>query len=134
MRSSGTCGRSSCGSCCENLEDCRSRRACRLLVAGGLYYRSHQQSKRLTDKDTVVLADFSNSTGDPVFDDTLKTALSVALNQSPFLNVLSENKVADTLQLMTRPARDETDARIGARALPACGQQGIHCRFNWQPG
>ena len=44
-----------------------------LLAAGGLYYRSHQQSKRLTDKDTIVLADFANSTGDAVFDDTLKT-------------------------------------------------------------
>jgi serine/threonine protein kinase/tetratricopeptide (TPR) repeat protein len=73
------------------------------LIAGGLYYRLHK-AKPLTDKDTVVLADFSNSTGDPVFDDTLKTALSVSLNQSPFLNVLSENKVAATLKLMTRPA------------------------------
>src|SRR5580658_2176873 len=72
------------------------------LIAGGLYYRS-RRPKPLTDKDTVVLADFANSTGDPVFDDTLKTALSVALNQSPFLNVLSENKVAATLKLMTRP-------------------------------
>jgi hypothetical protein len=51
-----------------------------------------------------VLADFANSTGDPVFDDTLKTALNVALNQSPFLNVLSENKVAATLKLMSHPA------------------------------
>ena len=73
------------------------------LVAGGLYYRLHQ-GKRLTEKDTIVLADFANSTGDPVFDDTLKTALSVALNQSPFLNVLSDNKVSATLQLMARPA------------------------------
>jgi len=72
------------------------------LIAGGLYYRSHR-TKPLTDKDTVVLADFDNSTGDPVFDNTLKTALSVALNQSPFLNVLSDNKVAATLKLMTRP-------------------------------
>jgi len=71
------------------------------LIAGGLYHSSHR-AKPLTDKDTIVLADFSNSTGDPVFDDTLKTALSVALNQSPFLNVLSENKVAATLKLMTR--------------------------------
>ena len=46
----------------------------------------------------------------PIFDDTLKTALSVALNQSPFLNVLSDNKVADTLQQMTRPPEHETDA------------------------
>ncbi len=72
-----------------------------LLVAGGFYYRA-QHGKRLTDKDTVVLTDFSNSTGDPVFDDTLKTALSVALNQSPFVNVLSENKVAEALQQMIR--------------------------------
>jgi len=72
-------------------------------LAASLYYRSHQQSKPLTDKDTIVLADFANSTGDAVFDDTLKTALSVSLNQSPFLNVLSENKVAATLKLMTRP-------------------------------
>ena len=73
------------------------------ILAGGIYYRT-RQTKRLTDKDTVVLADFANSTGDAVFDDTLKTALSVSLNQSPFLNVLSENKVAETLQEMTRPA------------------------------
>ena len=75
-----------------------------LLVAGGLYYRSHQQSNRLTEKDTIVLADFANSTGDAVFDDTLKQALSVALNQSPFLNVLSDSEVAKNLKLMTRPA------------------------------
>jgi eukaryotic-like serine/threonine-protein kinase len=74
-----------------------------LLVAGGLYYRSHQQSKSLTEKDTIVLADFANSTGDQIFDDTLKTALNVSLKQSPFLNVLSDSEVAKTLQLMTRP-------------------------------
>jgi eukaryotic-like serine/threonine-protein kinase len=72
------------------------------LIAGGLYYRS-QRSKPLTDKDAVVLADFANRTGDPVFDDTLKTALSISLNQSPFLNVLADNKLAATLKLMTRP-------------------------------
>ena len=73
------------------------------LIAGGLYYRGHP-TKALTEKDTVVLADFANRTGDAVFDDALKTALSVALKQSPFLNVLPENKVATTLQLMDRPA------------------------------
>jgi serine/threonine protein kinase/Tfp pilus assembly protein PilF len=72
------------------------------LIGGGLYYRSHQ-AKALTDKDTIVLADFANSTGDPVFDDTLKQALTVSLNQSPFLNVLAENKVTATLKLMARP-------------------------------
>ena len=73
------------------------------LIGGGLYYRSHQ-TKALTEKDTIVLADFTNRTGDAVFDDTLKQALNVALNQSPFLNVLSDNKVAATLQMMARPA------------------------------
>ncbi len=72
------------------------------LVAGGFYYRSHQRA-RLTETDSIVIADFANSTGDPVFDDTLKTALTVALHQSPFLNVLSDDKIAATLKLMTRP-------------------------------
>jgi eukaryotic-like serine/threonine-protein kinase len=74
-----------------------------LLTGGGLYLRTHR-AKPLTDKDTVVLADFANSTGDEVFDDALKTALAVSLNQSPFLNVLDDNKVAAQLKLMERPA------------------------------
>jgi hypothetical protein len=61
-------------------------------IGGALYFRSRQTTHRLTEKDTIVLSDFANSTGDAVFDDTLKTAFSVALNQSPFLNVLPENK------------------------------------------
>ena len=77
-----------------------------VAIAGTFYFRSRQTkpATKLTEKDTIVLADFANSTGDAVFDDTLKTALSVALNQSPFLNVLPENKVAATLKLMSRPA------------------------------
>ncbi|MGB0031476.1 MAG: protein kinase, partial [Candidatus Sulfotelmatobacter sp.] len=74
-----------------------------LLVAGGFYYRS-RRNKPLSHKDTIVLSDFANSTGDPVFDDTLKTALSVSLRQSPFLNVLTDSQVAKTLQQMTQPA------------------------------
>jgi eukaryotic-like serine/threonine-protein kinase len=74
-----------------------------LLGASGLYYRSHR-IQTLTEKDAIVLADFANSTGDVVFDDTLKTALNVSLRQSPFLNVLSDGEVAKTLQEMTRPA------------------------------
>ena len=73
------------------------------LIGGWLYYRAHG-SKYLTDKGTVVVADFSNSTGDPVFDDTLKTALTVALRQTPFLNLLSDERVGETLNFMTRPA------------------------------
>jgi|HubBroStandDraft_1064217.scaffolds.fasta_scaffold04450_3 eukaryotic-like serine/threonine-protein kinase len=74
-----------------------------LVVAGGLYYRSRQR-QRLTEKDTIVLGDFANSTGDAIFDDTLKTALNISLRQSPFLNVLPDSRVMKTLQLMTRPA------------------------------
>jgi serine/threonine protein kinase/Tfp pilus assembly protein PilF len=73
-----------------------------LLVAAGLYYHSRRNNP-LTDKDTIVLADFANSTGDAVFDDTLKTALSVSLRQSPFLNMLSDSEAAKVLQQMTRP-------------------------------
>jgi serine/threonine protein kinase/tetratricopeptide (TPR) repeat protein len=87
-----------------------------VAMAGAFYFRSRQTAHRLTDKDTIVLADFANSTGDPVFDDTLKTALSVSLNQSPFLNVLPENKVAATLKLMTRP-RDTKLTRDVAREV-----------------
>ena len=78
-----------------------------VLVAAGLYYRSYK-SKNLTEKDTIVVTDFANSTGDAVFDDTLKTALSVSLRQSPFLNVLSGSEVAKSLRLMARAA----DARL----------------------
>jgi len=73
------------------------------LIAGGLYYHSRQK-QRLTERDTIVLADFANSTGDKVFDSTLNQALSITLNQSPFLNVLSGDAVRKTLQSMTRTA------------------------------
>lgn len=72
-----------------------------LVMATVLYYLS-RPGKRLTEKDTVVLTDFDNSTGDPVFDDTLKTALAVSLRQSPFINVLPNSQVASTLKLMAR--------------------------------
>jgi len=58
---------------------------------------------KLTDADTVVLADFANSTGDPVFDDALRQGLSSQLEQSPFLNLLSDERIAQTLSLMTQP-------------------------------
>ena len=73
-----------------------------LLIAGGLYYRS-RSSKQLAEKDTIVLGDFTNTTGDSVFDDTMKQALSVSLRQSPYLNVLSDDKVVATLRMMTKP-------------------------------
>ena len=73
-----------------------------LAVGARLYLVRRAQA--LTEKDTVVLADFANSTGDAIFDDTLKTALNISLRQSPFLNVLPDSEVAKTLQLMTRPS------------------------------
>jgi pentatricopeptide repeat protein len=72
------------------------------VVVGMLYWRSHRPL-HLSEKDTVVLADFANSTGDPVFDGTLKQALAIQLEQSPFLNVLSDKLVSDTLKLMNHP-------------------------------
>jgi eukaryotic-like serine/threonine-protein kinase len=73
-----------------------------LAVVGWLLFS--RKAHALTDNDTIVLADFDNKTGDTIFDDTLKTALSVSLRQSPFLNVLPESEVATTLQQMTHPA------------------------------
>ena len=74
-----------------------------LIIAGALYYRS-LRNLTLSEKDTIVLGDFANSTGDPVFDDTLKQGLSMTLLQSPFLNILSDDQIAATLKQMTRPA------------------------------
>jgi serine/threonine protein kinase/tetratricopeptide (TPR) repeat protein len=74
------------------------------VVIGALYYRRSYHPSQLTDDDTIVLADFANDTGDAVFDGTLKTALGVALRQSPFLSLLSDEKVRATLKLMNRPA------------------------------
>ena len=96
------------------------------LVAGGLYFRSRHAAP-LTEKDTIVLSDFTNTTGDAIFDDTLKTALNVSLRQSPFLNVLSDSEVAKTLQQMTRPADTkltpgvarELCQRVGSKAYIA---------------
>ncbi len=73
-----------------------------LALATVVYFYFHRAPK-LTDKDTIVLGDFANSTGDPIFDDALKQALTSSLRQSPFLNVLSDNRVSQTLRLMTRP-------------------------------
>jgi serine/threonine protein kinase/Tfp pilus assembly protein PilF len=93
-----------------------------LLVAGGLYYLSNQ-SKRLTEKDTIVVSDFANSTGDAIFDDTLKTALNVSLLQSPFLNVLSDSGVTKTLQQMTRPASTKLTPEVARELCQRAGSK-----------
>jgi len=72
------------------------------LIAGALYYRSHRP-KPLTDKDTVVLGDFANATGDAVFDGTLRQGLAAQLEQSPFLSLVSDERIAQTLTLMNQP-------------------------------
>ena len=82
-----------------------------VALAAGSYFYFHRTPK-LTDKDTIVLSDFTNTTGDPVFDDTLKTALSVSLRQSPFLNVLPDSEVAN-LATDDPPSQDETHPRFG---------------------
>ena len=92
-------------------------------IGGGFYFRSRQATHRLTEKDTIVVADFANSTGDAVFDETLKQALSVALNQSPFLNVLSESKVAATLQMMSRPAGAKLTPEVARELCQRAGSK-----------
>jgi eukaryotic-like serine/threonine-protein kinase len=81
------------------------------LVAGGLNWRSHRAAK-LTDKDTIILADFDNKTGDSMFDDTLRQGLSVQLEQSPFLKLVSERKMNEVLKLMGRPAGDRLTSEV----------------------
>jgi hypothetical protein len=96
------------------------------VIAGVLYIHARLANK-LTGQDTIVLADFANSTGDPIFDDTLKQALTLTLKQSPFLNILPESKISKTLKLMTReptavltPAvASELCQRAGSKAFVA---------------
>jgi serine/threonine protein kinase/tetratricopeptide (TPR) repeat protein len=92
-----------------------------VLVAGGLYFRSRQSAK-LTEKDSVLIADFVNTTGDAVFDGTLKQALAVQLEQSPYLNIVPESKIRETLSLMGKSA-DERITNDVAREI--CQRQGI---------
>jgi eukaryotic-like serine/threonine-protein kinase len=78
------------------------------LIAAGFYLRSRPaghlaKGVPLTEKDSVLLADFVNKTGDPVFDDALQQALTIELNQSPFLNIVSDRKIEETLRLMGQP-------------------------------
>ncbi|HTZ94770.1 MAG TPA: serine/threonine-protein kinase [Terriglobales bacterium] len=94
-----------------------------ILTSGGLYYYRSHRSKPLTEKDTIVLADFANSTGDPVFDDTLKTALNVSLRQSPYLNVLSDSEVTKTLQQMTRPGDTKLTPEIAREVCQRAGSR-----------
>jgi serine/threonine protein kinase/predicted Zn-dependent protease len=74
-----------------------------IAAAGSAYFVIHRRAPRLTDKDTIVLADFTNTTGDPVFDGTLRQGLSAQLEQSPFLSLISDQRISETLALMSQP-------------------------------
>jgi eukaryotic-like serine/threonine-protein kinase len=95
-----------------------------VLIAAALYFRSHSATP-LTGKDTVVLADFANTTGDPVFDGTLKQALGVDLEQSPYLQVIPQSRVQQTLGFMGRQPNErltndvarELCQRVGSKAM-----------------
>jgi eukaryotic-like serine/threonine-protein kinase len=108
-----------------------------ITLLGGAYLLFHR-GHVLTEKDTVVLADFANSTGDPVFDDALKQALAVQLAQSPLLNILSDHRVNETLREMGRPPGErltndvarEICQRVGSKAFLAGSIAQIGSRFN----
>jgi DNA-binding winged helix-turn-helix (wHTH) protein/tetratricopeptide (TPR) repeat protein len=91
-------------------------------IAAGAYFFT-RRAPILTGQDTIVLADFANSTGDAIFDDTLKTALHVSLRQSPFMNVLSESEVTRSLQLMTRPAGTKLTPEVARELCQRAGSK-----------
>lgn len=82
------------------------------VTAWSLSHRESTMRPKLTEKDTIVLADFDNKSGDPVFDDTLRQGLSVELQQSPFLTLISDRKIQRTLALKGQPK----DARLNSEA------------------
>jgi len=93
------------------------------LLAGGGWYWSKHRGPKLTEKDTIVLADFANTTGDAVFDETLRQGLAAQLDQSPFLNILSRQKVLDTLKLMGRPASERLTPEIARDLCQRAGSK-----------
>ena len=88
-----------------------------LLVAAGLYFNS-RKARALTMQDSIVVADFANTTGDEIFDGTLRQALAVDLGQSPYLNVVSDRRVAAALKEMEKPVA--RGCRVKSRARFAC--------------
>jgi hypothetical protein len=92
------------------------------LVVGGWLFFS-RKAHTLTDKDTIVLADFTNTTGDEVFDDTLRQALAVELGQSPFLKILSEDKVRQTLREMTRSPSERLTRDLAREVCQRAGSK-----------
>ena len=92
------------------------------MVLAIVWYLKHTSAATLTEKDTIVLADFANTTGDPVFDGTLKQALAVQLEQSPFLNIFSDQRVREALRFMNRSPDERVTKQI---AREICERQGL---------
>jgi eukaryotic-like serine/threonine-protein kinase len=84
-----------------------------VVALAGLSYFYFHRAPKLTDKDTIVLADFTNTTGDAVFDDTLRQGLAVQLEQSPFLSLISDNRIQQTLRLMGQPPDKKLTPEVG---------------------
>ena len=95
-----------------------------ILVAAGLYHRLHL-GKQINDKDTIVLADFANATGDTVFDGTLRQGLSVQLDQSPFLRIISDQQIQQTLPLMGQPADAKLTPTISRELCQRTGSAAV---------
>jgi len=97
-----------------------------ILIAGAatIYALTHQPKPALTANDRILIADFSNSTGDTVFDDALKQALSVSLSQSPYLNILSDTKIRGILKLMTKPAETKLTGDVAREVCQRAGGKG----------
>ena len=93
-------------------------------VSAGAYGYLHRAPK-LTDKDTIVLADFENKTGDPVFDDTLRQGLSVELEQSPFLELISDLQAQRTLALMGQPKDARLTSEVAQQICERTGSAAI---------
>ncbi len=91
------------------------------MLAGSLFYFLRPKPV-LTDKDTILLADFTNTTGDAVFDGTLKQALAVHLGQSPFLNLFADERVRETLRLMNKSPDERVTPTVGREI---CQRQGL---------
>jgi tetratricopeptide (TPR) repeat protein len=84
-----------------------------VLVAAGVVFALLRRGHALTEKDSILITDFVNTTADPVFDGTLKKALAVDLGQSPYLNVFPDQKIRQTLQFMGRGPADRITADVG---------------------
>jgi serine/threonine protein kinase/Tfp pilus assembly protein PilF len=97
------------------------------LVAAGVGFVFLKRGHALTEKDSILIADFVNTTADPVFDGTLKKALAVDLGQSPYLNVFPEQKIRQTLQFMGRSPGDRITSEVGREI---CQRDGIKAMLN----